>query len=405
MKVVLEKSNNDRFFLNKLKKSLKVVLKRKNIIEFRRKKVLLEKMDLESAGTSNGISPRKKFKHNIEKDLSKRDLASLPKAVLQRIFYYLDVQSIQNCAILCSTFYNLSKDNSLYRTLVLNYNTDPQAIKYQISKVTQPHTLEIEYSSQLNKEEDTTWFDSCIIKVLRNCGDSIVTLKIENCRNEEVLMHIGECINVERLILYKCKSSFSSLLSLCTLTSIQFSSCHFPPKVVREVIKNNLDLKHLHLSNNINVNPNEICELMSRENVNMKEIYLSERKMLKTKSLRTLARLTNLRKLEMISGPGFECNPEDSLELLAAGCTYLEKLCIHNWKEINDTNFIPALRMFSQLKTLELRGTSITIKSCREAALSLPLLETLDVVKCQRIKKAQLILLRKDFEDIEIPLG
>lgn len=45
--------------------------------------------------------------------------------------------------------------------------------------------------------------------------------------------------------------------------------------------------------------------------------------------------------------------------------------------------------MFSQLKELDLRGTNITIKSCREAALTLPLLKIMDVIKCRRVKKAQ----------------
>ncbi|KAG5875386.1 hypothetical protein JTB14_023360 [Gonioctena quinquepunctata] len=60
--------------------------------------------------------------------------------------------------------------------------------------------------------------------------------------------------------------------------------------------------------------------------------------------------------------------------------------------------------MFTQLRTLDLRGTNITIKSCREAALTLPLLEIMDVIECSRIKKKQLMLLREDFEEIDIPV-
>lgn len=62
---------------------------------------------------------------------------------------------------------------------------------------------------------------------------------------------------------------------------------------------------------------------------------------------------------------------------------------IYGWKEINDDNFIPALHMFSQLKHLDFRGTNITIKSCREAALTLPMLKFMDVIKNHRVKKAQ----------------
>lgn len=73
------------------------------------------------------------------------------------------------------------------------------------------------------------------------------------------------------------------------------------------------------------MNANEICEVMSKYNLLVKEIHFSERKRVKSKSLRTLARLTNLRKLELISGPGFDSDPEDALEQLAAGCPQLEK--------------------------------------------------------------------------------
>lgn len=74
------------------------------------------------------------------------------------------------------------------------------------------------------------------------------------------------------------------------------------------------------------MNANEICEILSKHNVNMKELHFSERKRVKSKSLKTLARLTNLRKLELISGPGFDSDPEDALEQLAAGCPFLETL-------------------------------------------------------------------------------
>lgn len=79
-------------------------------------------------------------------------------------------------------------------------------------------------------------------------------------------------------------------------------------------------------ADNINVNANEICEILSKHNANMKELHFSERKRVKSKSLKTLARLTNLKKLELISGPGFDSDPEDALEQLSAGCPFLETL-------------------------------------------------------------------------------
>jgi len=64
-------------------------------------------------------------------------------------------------------------------------------------------------------------------------------------------------------------------------------------------------------------------------------------------------------------------------------------LSLNGWKEVNDDNLLPIIHSCMQLKQLDLRGVDITIKSCREAALSLPFLHSLDIYKCDRIKKAQ----------------
>ena len=80
---------------------------------------------------------------------------------------------------------------------------------------------------------------------------------------------------------------------------------------------------------------------------------------------------------------------------------------------------MPILHMCTNLRELDLRGLNITIRSCREAALSLPFLKTMDVIKCNRVKKSQvsvyivrlcfnecfqLAKLKQDFMEIDIPL-
>jgi Leucine-rich repeat (LRR) protein len=268
------------------------------------------------------------------------------------------------------------------------------------------------------------WFG--ILSALTKCGEYVQSIRIDNCRNDDILLLLSECVNLKELTLYRCKSSFQSLTSITTLTSIKYVSCHFPQKIASEAIKNNESLRKLYLSDNTNVNVNEICENLSRCNDHMREIYFSERKKLRAKSLRTLGRLTKLRSLALVSGTGFECDPEDSLEQIAAGCSKLERwgnvdwvegggvglaiksprfrLIIYGWKEINDDNLMPILHMCTQLRELDLRGLNITIRSCREAALSLPFLKTMDVIKCNRVKKSQLAKLKQDFVEIDIPL-
>ncbi|KAJ8983908.1 hypothetical protein NQ317_006712 [Molorchus minor] len=255
----------------------------------------------------------KKAKYVAERDPAKRDLAALPKDILTNIFQYLDLRSINNCAMLCSTLNHVSKDSSLYKNITLKYNMNTHFLESLVSKISHPKEVYIEYKyfDQHMEVGDCTEFNKYVELILKKCGEHIESLKIESCRNEDLLLNISECVNLKRLTLYRCKSSFSTMPVVITLTSINFVSCHFPQKIV---------------SNNINVNANEICEIMSKYNPLMKEIHFSERKRVKSKSLRTLARLTNLRKLELISGPGFDSDPDDALEQLAAGCPPVRKV-------------------------------------------------------------------------------
>lgn len=74
MTVVFEKTNYARFVnIKKPKKTLIVELDTLLTGSNSFNKI----MDLESVGTSNGLR-RKKLKVSLEKDLSKRDLSSLP---------------------------------------------------------------------------------------------------------------------------------------------------------------------------------------------------------------------------------------------------------------------------------------------------------------------------------------
>lgn len=43
--------------------------------------------------------------------------------IILEIFKYLDVQSINNCAMLCSTLNTVSKDSCLYRKVILKVYT------------------------------------------------------------------------------------------------------------------------------------------------------------------------------------------------------------------------------------------------------------------------------------------
>lgn len=72
------------------------------------------------------------------------------------------------------------------------------------------------------------------------------------------------------------------------------------------------------------MNVNEICDTLSKHNYALEEVHFCEKKKVRAKGLKALARCSNLRVLELMGGP-LQCDPEDSLEQLAAGCPRLEK--------------------------------------------------------------------------------
>lgn len=127
---------------------------------------------------------------------------------------------------------------------------------------------------------------------------------------------------------------------------------------------------------------------MANYNITIEEVHFCEKKKVRATGIKALARCSKLKVLELIGGP-IQCDPEDSFEQLAAGCPLLERLTINGWKEVNDENLTPILHFCTKLTHLDLRGIDITIKFCKEALLTLPLLKILDVYKCDRIKGKQ----------------
>nr|CAI5848091.1 unnamed protein product [Callosobruchus analis] len=310
------------------------------------------------------------------------------------IFKYLDLKSISKCATLCSRLYNISKDGSLYQNVSLQYKMNIKLVASLVEKCTRPKQICIIYKfyngSDSPETTDYSEFDEYVQILLRKCGEHVKKLEFESCRDDKTLECIADCVNLEELNLFRCKGAFTTLHLLSTLRKVRFVCCHFPPKIVNNLIKNNEELREIYLLNNYTVNTNEISEILSKHNPNVERLELSENRRLKSQNFKFLARLTKLKVLEMWNGPGCDNDPDpDAVQHLAAGCPYLEKLVLTGRREINDDNLIPALHLFTRLKSLSLKGVHITIKSCREACLTLPLLKELDVYRCSKIKKAE----------------
>ncbi|VEN50152.1 unnamed protein product [Callosobruchus maculatus] len=339
--------------------------------------------------------------------LAHKFLRGKKREILLIIFKYLDLKTIGKCATLCSRFYNISKDGSLYKNVSLQYNMNIKLVASLVERCTRPKEIHIMYKfyngSDSPETRDYSEFNEYVQILLRKCGEHVKTLEFDSCRDDKTLECIADCVNLEELQLYRCKGTFTTLHLLSTLRKIRFLSCHFPPKTVNNLIKNNEDLREISLMSNYTVNANEISEILSKHNPNVENLDLSENRPLRSQNFKYLARLTKLRVLEMWNGPGCDNDPDpDAIQHLAAGCPYLEKLVLTGRKEITDDNLIPALHLFTRMKSLSLKGVWITIRSCREACLTLPLLEELDVFKCSKIKKAQVTQLQKEFKEIRI---
>ncbi|KAF5287688.1 hypothetical protein FQA39_LY15788 [Lamprigera yunnana] len=274
-------------------------------------------------------------------------------------------------------------------------------IEAYLLKVLHPKTLSIEYKFYDKRQqlEDYTEFNKHVALALKNFGKFLTSIHFESCRNQEILQLLSECVNLKSVSLSRCKASFETLPTICTLTHMSFLYSDIPNSIVVETLKNNVNLKVLTLLDNINLYVNGIAEIIGEYNRNIEEIHFSEKRRVRAKGMRSFARCNKLKVLKLTGGP-YQCDPEDSLQQMAAGCPLLERLSIYGWKGINDDNLLPILQCCTQLKVLDLRGLDITIKSCREAALSLPLLRELDVHKCSHIKKAQFMKLQQDFQEI-----
>ncbi|GJQ81663.1 hypothetical protein Trydic_g8541 [Trypoxylus dichotomus] len=310
--------------------------------------------------------PKKKIKlvkgcEDGELCQSTYDFSTLPYDVLIHIFKYLDFKTIAQCATLCRIFNNISKESIIYTRVVFKYNMDTNLLENYISK----------------------------------------SLIVVYCRNDEILSLVTECPNLTAVSLTRCKGNFESLLTLRNLEKIELLMCVFPKQILQEILQGNEQLKSISLSDNSNINANEVCETLASCNPHIQEVHIGEKRRVRAKGVKSLSRCSKLRILELEGGP-FQCDPEDSLQHLAAGCPLLERLTLYGWKDVNDDALMPILHSCTQLKGLDLRGINITIKSCREAALSLPFLKTLDVYKCQRIKKAQILKLQREFKEIRI---
>ncbi|KRT80154.1 hypothetical protein AMK59_7574 [Oryctes borbonicus] len=280
---------------------------------------------------------------------------------------------------------------------------DAKLLENYISKVRCPRHLSIQYKffdNEMGNEEDYSEFDSHIVRYINQCGSFLTSIHFESCRNDEILSLIVECPNLTAITLNRSKGNFESLLTLRNLEKIQLLTCVFPKQILQEILQNNKQLKSIS-SENSNLNANEICESLAQYNPHIEEVHMDEKRRVRAKGIKALSRCPKLRTLELVGG-AFHCDPEDSLQHLAAGCPILERLTLYGWKDVNDASLMPILHSCTQLKSLDLRGINITIKSCREAALSLPFLKTLDVYKCHRIKKAEILKLQKEFKEIRI---
>ncbi|CAH0549254.1 unnamed protein product [Brassicogethes aeneus] len=371
-------------------------------------------------------APRKKAKSLVRKE----NLCTLPDDILIEIFSHLDLKSISKCAMSCSRLNYISKYSTLYKTIHLKYDLSPNILKSLLSKASCLKRLSIEYQTfdydddlfdyliddyldydiddflcdQFAHAQDNKYFEKYIKLFIQQLGGKLDFLEVVRCRNRDILLSISKCTNLKELNLTSCKSNFETLITLGNLKKIKFKQCNFSQNttlaVAVDIIKNNVNLKKVHLVSNTNVDINKICETLSLNNLQVTDLHLRGYDEINDESIRSLQNLINLKSLVLCY---IKCDPVDSLPHLLAACRKLETFEICEWAELNDNNFIPALDMLRQLTKLRLDLTDITIKSCRRAVEKLPRLKEMHVHGNGRVHRAQLAKLQKKFADITIP--
>ncbi|KAI4460199.1 leucine-rich repeat domain superfamily [Holotrichia oblita] len=255
------------------------------------------------------------------------DYSTLPYDVLLEIFKYLDFKTIAQCATLCRTFNKISNESVVYNRVTFKYNMDTNLLENYISKVRCPKHLSIEYkfyNNETENEEDYTEFERNIVRYINQSGSFLTSIHFESCRNDEVLSLLSECPNLTAINFMRCKGTFESLLTLRNLEKIELFFCIFPKQILQEILQNNSQLKAISLCDNSNLNGNDVCENLAKYNPLVEEVHIAEKRRVRTKGLKALARCQKLRILELEGGP-FQCDPEDSLEQLAVGCPLLER--------------------------------------------------------------------------------
>lgn len=97
------------------------------------------------------------------------------------------------------------------------------------------------------------------------------------------------------------------------------------------------------LGDNTNLNGNDVCENLAIYNPQIEEVHIAEKRRVRTKGLKALARCPKLRILELEGGP-FQCDPEDSLEQLAVGCPLLERYLFFIMNYLLRTNILVVVK-------------------------------------------------------------
>ncbi|XP_022905918.2 F-box/LRR-repeat protein 20-like [Onthophagus taurus] len=349
-------------------------------------------------------SPKKKIKLDHTETVEDH-FSVLPHNILVNIFKYLDFKSVYSCSTICAALNKASNENVLYEKVKFKYNMDKNLLMNYLTKLNNPKHFEVQYRFCYNdsdlQEEDEELFNEYVKEVLIKFNEHFVSIHFENCRNENILELIGNCTNLKDVTFFQCKGSFQFLTNLTNLSHIELVQCFISNQAVIDCLERNSSLKKLYLSSNSHVMASEVCESLAKYNINLENLHLAERTAVRPKGFRSLGRCFKLKSLEMSAGL-HHSDPEDALEHIAAGCPRLEKLVLYGWKKITDDKLMPILHSCTQIKELDFRDVNITIKSCKEAALSLPLLKYLDVFKCNRIKNNEVIKLQQDFKDIII---
>lgn len=346
-----------------------------------------------------------KFIENAGLDEKREKIISdIPDEVLYNIMTYLDLKSLYNCSQVCQKFHQIAKDPLLYVEVNLKfywYQADSALIR------------SLHQRCQLIKKLDLSscgYFKSIIaedfITFLRLNGKTLTHLRLNSSQfmNSYCLQTIGfKCENLIELSMRNYGSvttdrEFMSLALLFKLEILDLTRSGIDTFALLSVLKNNPNLRHLHLAFNHQLNADQICLQISVHNKMLKTIDLWKCHNLTTVGLRALSNCEKLEIVDLGWNLREESNITDTFKSLIQNCQNLKKLVLAAVRGVAERDLENVALFCKNLEHLDLMGiVGMTSEAVYKILQQCQRLKLIDLSFCENLDDVTLFRWSNEF--------